>query len=255
MEMLAYPLIEPSPRAFRPQRLFMNVTQRRNKVLKFFKDHPFFQFQDRATTTSTTVPGGLPGGQGCTHTGVQEIEQLWKGVHHTHDAISAKMTPPYPTAQQKADKVGTSGNQVLGALQHLGLPYAASYNMPFEEVARITVERGPVILGVWYRYYPWQQGRGDHPNGSAVEGGRTDTVFEGGHAVVFASKKWSRKQHLNEAWVHDPDHGSRNRPERPALDLMRIEQVREMYEQFANMPTSHGKRGYTFVLYPTEALN
>jgi len=231
----------------------MDVKQRRSWWKRFLADHPEYQ-QFGQPHSYTTIYGGT----GCTHTVLQCIYHGWKGKSISQDGVSALSGYSREYAETKG---GMVASQMSRFFYKAGLPYKVVFNLKPVDVLRIANQYGPVMIGMTYDWHPEKRGaryrgvRADgRPNGYALRNGKTQlTGFSGGHAELLVGWKEifdkNGKVLRKVAYLKDPNHGSFVRPERPAYDVVTLEQFANVYNSW------HRSHHYWYAAIPTEKFN
>lgn len=208
--------------------------------------HQFGQGDDYYTFNGST---------GCTHTFVQFMVFLWKGIKVTHDAVSK--AAGYPLPGNNPRQRGLYPYELQKALDHWGIPMVVRFGMTADQVRAATV-KGPVGFGHLYSYWPdWY---GYRLGGSATDGkpngyasprgkaGKTQSTWNGAHFGWIYGQA-SHPTLKDKIYGTEPNHGSAARPEKPPYDSMTIEQFEVVYNSYKN---HLGRTPYAVI--PTKSL-
>ena len=227
----------------------MSSKPRLDKAMLSRRRHPIQQFgqgDDESTWNGAT---------GCTHTTLQNLALLWKGRMYSHDQISMVVGYPFRPASRR----GLRPSEVETFCRYAGLPYKVCWGMTAMEVLRKS-NAGPVGFGHVYGWTPeWTgyryngikaDGRPNgfaHPSGDA---GKTQlTGFERGAHMSLLLGYLPNDTFTYAVYVHEPNHGSASRPERPYYDWYSKDQFLRMYDSY------HKVLGRTpYALVPTKGL-
>jgi len=197
----------------------------------------------------------------CTHTCWQIVALLWLGRKFTLNHINTYAGMPARAKTSGGSPRGMRHEESAHLVATLKLPYKLITGRPWSEV-QSAQRRGPVIYGTRYGSQPDQ--RGAHydgatanglPNGYAIKNGRTQlTGFENGaHAVLGASARTLTMPSGHVVRVEelrrDPNHGSPGRHERPAYDVITVQQAEREYDDYHDV-----LHRVTFAWVPTKAL-
>jgi hypothetical protein len=225
----------------------------RDKVERIFGRRNRYQFGQPDQTT--TLVGG--GEVACTDTSIQMIVMLVKELNVSLNEVRRRSGAPFG---QPMDSI-----EALRALHSFGLPYERRNDLNAMECMNIADNRGPVILCVSYwAYAQWEgytyagrtlHGYATSPAGRKVNvgvakpekrAGLTQWTFPDGHAVVEGcSKKIGRRRF---GVLRDPNHNSVARPERPAYDLLTVQQMNRGLDAYER------QYGHRVVLVPTRDI-
>ena len=241
------------------------ITTRRRLVLARAEADRRFQFGQPGAGTYL-----IPANNACGANAVQKVHHIWTGQRVTMNAVIRAAAWPGPPADFSARGMLTS--EVLRALAVLLRVQRAGYtgttSATASDVVQLARHRGPVI--VLYRYgttpewegyrYRGQQADGvDSVTGRVVgyarEPGRAGRnqlsgFDDGAHYVVVLSSKWRRRTGGEDVWLHDSNHASSARPERPRWDVVSAEQFERMYRSGADVTFS----GDPWAAVPSRAL-
>lgn len=181
------------------------------------------------------------GAVACTHTVLQYLAWLWTGKWYTLDQVSRM------AGYSGGGKRGMRPSEVSTFLRAARLPYAIKWGLTTAQILSYS-NRGPVMLGHVYRWWPeWRgyryggQTADGKPNGYAQplgKAGKTQlTGFEDGRHMGAVLGYLSS----SEVYGLDPNHGSPARPEKVAYDVMTTAQlsriVASMRPSYSVVPT------------------
>lgn len=192
------------------------------------------------------------GATGCTHTVLQRLIKAKTGVYYTHDQISKIATYPWPAQNGKRRGMysGGSDDEVGRVMRHFGLPYYLKWNASWAEVQKYTRDRGPVLIGIRYGYWPEKvgyvyQGRkaDGKPGGYAIRNGKTqlagaELIY---HATLFLGNSTDSAGGVR-AYANEPNHGSASRPEKPDYDIVNNAYAQRAYEKYGANISGSGTR-------------
>lgn len=188
------------------------------------------------------------GATGCTDTVIQTITRLWGKGSWTHNGIRRKVghTNRY---------TGLKASEVQAFFRAVGVPYVlrSGYNQLTADQMLAKSRLGPVLVGEMYSWHPEWYGyvysgiRADgKPNGYAQpqsKAGKTQlSGFTGRHAFLLLGFDGSK------VYVHEPNHNSGSRPEKPRYDIITPAQFRNAVASFKN------NTGSTYCFVPTKYL-
>lgn len=192
------------------------------------------------------------GRTGCTHTVLQALIDIWRGLRPSHDSISRTARYPWPSANPRAR--GLTPAEVVRVLAAYRLPYTIASGAEIETVLRAS-NRAPVIYGIRYGDYPRSD---DLPPGRAQppyaeqHGATQRTGFDGAHACLLLGYELHtvKPQHYD-AFSMEPNHnsGRAETPRRPAYDVITTIQLKRAFEAIT---TTGWSRTYAFL--PTREL-
>ena len=216
---------------------------------RILANYLLFQFRQ---PDSEHVFGGTTA---CTHNILQLLTIGLLAKVLSLDEISVKSGYPFQpyTIDAYGRRVprGMRPAEVRRYVSAMGLPFALG-ERSWAQVLEAVVERGPVGFGCAYSEWPEWRGftykgttADGRPNGFAIEHGKTQlTGFTGAHFGLFT---W--KGRTNSIGARDPNHNSAARPEKPAWDVMSLDQAKRLY-------LSYNRRlGRTlYALYPLERI-
>ena len=214
--------------------------QRRTHVLDVLKKNRWlFQFGQEQDSLAGD------GMWACGHTSVQTIVKIWKDKRVSINEVERLCgTRPDP------ENDGISNLEIVRALRALDLPYKSVSGVSHREILKMSRDLGPVIFLHLYYMYPKWKGyvyNGTRatvtPNGFARpygEAGRNQlTGFYGNHWAVLGTSVWRDRRKNFDAFLHDPNHNSSSRPERPPYDIVTEGQFKKLYDtkRLAIVPT------------------
>lgn len=231
----------------------MSATERRTKILRYARTPyglrgQFGQGDDELSFNGSTA---------CGINAVQWVGGL-HGQHATLDEIAKSVG--YPTILQKALKIGFFEYQVINALRHMGIEYEAHTDLTANDLLQIMTHRGPIIYKTRYGVIP--QWKFYHYAGHTADGkanGFARPVGEAGanqivgaenvrHFVVGVSTEVDSHRRHRRVWKHDPNHGSKRRPELPPYDVTSEHQFEVEYKAF------HDMEGYYWAAIPAKPV-
>jgi hypothetical protein len=181
---------------------------------------------------------------------VQRVAWLW-GVTVNMDGVirAGSIDPAHPR------NYATSGmltSEVMRALARIlrasGASYQSTTTMTAAEISQHVRHHGPAI--VLYRYGTTPEWEGYRYRGQTADGADSATgkhvgyarprgmagrnqlsgFDEGSHYCVVLSSMWRRKRGGEDIWLHDPNHASTARPEKPAYDVITDTQFARLYQ-------------------------
>lgn len=212
---------------------------------EFSLAHPALQQFGQSDDEST-----WNGATGCTQTILQRLILAKTGTRYSHDEISRIASYPWPAQNpnRRGMYSGGSDNEVGRVMAKFGLPYklmsSTSYQTWRPWLPNAANERGPVMLGILYGWWPEKPGfhYGDtvsngSPNGYASIGGKTQLT--GAESVYHMILAWGARKDPDRrttyfAYTNEPNHGSGSRPETPAYDRTTTGQLARAYLAYAH---------------------
>lgn len=220
--------------------------------IEFSRAHPniqqFGQRDDESTWNGAT---------GCTHTVLQRLVLAKTGRLYSHDEISRIATYPYRPASMRGMYSGGSDDEAGRVIRKFGLPYkivfGASYSSWRPLLPNAGSQRGPVMAGIRYGWWPEDKGyvyggrtADGKPNGFASKGGKTqlygaESIY---HAcLIIGAKRVSDTSSTFYGYANEPNHGSGSRPEKPPYDRVTTAQIERAYKAY----TSSGRRNLAWI--------
>jgi len=213
----------------------MNIEERREKVLRVLDRRNRYQFGQPPSTCNLVRESG------CTDTSIQMIVLLAKDKKVSLNDVRRRSGAP--TGQPM------NTTEALRALKSYGLNYEIRNNLGALGLMKMARTRGPVIVCEQYWAHPQWKGytyAGRTLKGTAVNGngntvqpgfarplkraGLTQWTFRSGHAVLLATDDWRNGEHVG--IIRDPNHNSPARPERPAYDIVSVNQLNRMIDSW-----------------------
>jgi len=184
----------------------------------------------------------------CTHTVCQFLSLAWNGTIPTLNEVNKLAgMPPNATAMDGKPR-GMRQSEFETFLKNAKIPMKVVRGMAFKNVLAAS-NNGPVFYGMRYGSAPARTK--SHPNGTTQKGGKE--VLNCRHAVVllgfrtFPAKNGQPAR--TEVYRKDPNHGSKNRPEKPPYDTLSDRQARIEYEDY------HAKLGQSlYAAVPTRSM-
>jgi len=224
----------------------MNIAHRRDHVMRILERRNRYQFgQPKSDLVEQS---------GCTDTSIQLVVLMAKGKSVSLNDVRRRSGAPQDTPM--------STTEALRALHSYGLPYEAVTGLQASGAVHIAKTRGPVIIAENYWAHPqWMgytylgrtlKGRATNLQGKSVRvglshplrrSGLTQWDYRLGHAVLLGTDTYEDRTHY--AVVRDPNHNSAARPERPAYDLVTMQQLNRMMKSWYT---------YSLVLAPTRVV-
>lgn len=222
----------------------MSSKPRLDKALALRRARPYQQFGQ--TDDEYTFNGAT----GCTHTCLQTIALIWKDRYYSHDQISKLVG--YPAPGNNGRMRGLNYTEVQRFFTKTGIPYKVKLGLSADAVLKAS-NLGPVLFGHAYSWTPEWYGRtyngikaDGKPNGYASPLGKAGKTqlsgFTGAHASLLLG-------YLTSAYVHEPNHGSPARKEKPPYDTYSITEFKRMYDSYKR---TLGRTPYAVV--PTRGL-
>lgn len=193
------------------------------------------------------------GKTGCTHTILQSLIHLWRGVRVSQDEISRIARYPWPNANPRMR--GLTPAEVVRVFDSYRLPYVVASGASIEVVLRAS-NKAPVLYGVRYGDYPHAKGLAE-PNVfrsiAAIEHGATQrSGFDGAHACeLLGYEHHATSSPHYDAFSHEPNHnsGRTESPRRPAFDVITTVQLRKAFEAITTAGWAN-----TYAFLPTRDL-
>jgi hypothetical protein len=193
------------------------------------------------------------GATGCTHTVLQTLALLWRGKFYSHDEISR--LAGYPPPGSNRGRRGLSPSEVMRFCNAARLPYKLAWGLSSSQVLQRS-NYAPVMFGHAYSWTPeWKGYRyggltaDGRPNGFASPSGRAGKTQLSGFTGAHASLLLGYLPDPYRAYVHEPNHGSPTRSEKPPYDIYAFRNFRPMYDSYRTV-----LRRTAYALIPTKGL-
>src|SRR5262245_14567017 len=159
----------------------------------------------------------------CTHTICQFLSLVWNGTIPTLNEVNKLAGMPPNALNERRKPRGMRPTEFQTFLEKTKIPMKIVRGLAFPKMFA-AADAGPVMYGMRYGSAPVKTK--NHPNGATQKG---PDVVDIRHAVVLlgslSSPAVGGRPARVDAFRKEPNHGSPNRPERPAYDTITAHDV------------------------------